>query len=185
MKNYLRWIVLVTALIASSRAQATGLIWTNQSGTFSDANNWSPVQAPGGPDGTRFTNDTSYTVAFTASTAQMVTNDFNGHAGTVTLDIGAANGWTLTNQTVAAGNAAFVVGQTANTTATVLMVSGSLNVTGISGAADMKIGGNGQGTFTVTNGTVRNNTTILGDTATGRGTLTIAGPSTPSALFAQ
>jgi hypothetical protein len=41
--------------------------------------------APAGGDGTRFTNDTSYTVTFTGSTAQMHSNVFNGHAGVVAL----------------------------------------------------------------------------------------------------
>src|SRR5207245_1902137 len=92
--------------------------------------------------------------------------------------IGAANTWSVTNGIQTAANGAFVVARDANTTANVFMVSGTLNTTGYVTFSRMIIGANGQGTFTVTNGLVRNNTAILGDQAAGRGTLTIAGPST-------
>src|ERR1043166_7760188 len=171
-------VVLIWEFIASSSVRGASLIWTNQSGTFSGASNWSPAQAPAGNDGTQFTNDTSYTVSFTASTSQMNSNYFNGHAGEVTLDIGAGQSWTVTNQQNGSGSGGFTVGQSASSTVSVMMISGSLNVTGVTGAAFIKIGGNGQGTFTVTNGTVRNNTTMIGEAATSRGTLTISGSST-------
>jgi len=170
--------ILLAATTISGTGQAATLIWTNSNGTFSTASNWSPAQAPAGGDNTSFTNDTTYTVSFSASTSQMHSNNFNGHAGTVTLNIGAGNSWTITNQQTGAGTGGFVVGQGAGTTATVQMISGSLNVTGLTAGAEIKIGGNGQGTFTVTNGTVRNNTTILGDTTNGVGTLMISGPNT-------
>ena len=162
-------VVLTCEFIACNDATAASLIWTNPaSGTFSVASNWNPASAPAGGDNTSFTNDTSYTVTLSASTSQMHSNNFNGHARTVTLDVGAGQSWTITNQQTGAGAGGFVVGQGANTTATVFMISGSLNVTGITGVADIKIGANGQGALSVTNGTVRNNITILGDTATGR-----------------
>src|SRR5437867_1449074 len=123
-------VILVTCeFIASETVRAAALIWTNQSGNFSDSFNWNPASAPVFGDGTQFTNDTSYTVTFTTSAPVLNTNQFNGHAGTVTLDIGAANNWTLTNTVQTATNGAFVVGRNLNTTASVFMISGSLQVT--------------------------------------------------------
>ncbi len=170
--------ILLAATIIGRTSRAASLIWTNDGGIFSVGSNWSPDQAPAGGDGTQFTNNTSYRVTFTGSTAPMCSNYFNGHAGRVTLDVGAAHSWTITNQQTGAGAGGFVVGQSVLANCAVQMISGTLNVTGITAAADIKIGGRGQGIFTVTNGTVANNTTILGDTATSAGTLTISGPNT-------
>jgi len=179
-------VILFAALVggAANRVLAATFVWTNLAGgSFQTGANWTTNggntgNAPAGGDATIFTNNASYTVTFSGSTPQMNSNSFNATAGTVTLNIGAGQSWTITNQVTSAGNGGFVIGQAANTTGTVLMIAGSLNVTGITGAADIKIGGNGQGAFTITNGTVYNNTTILGDTATGVGTLTISGPNT-------
>src|SRR5258708_39732592 len=108
---------------------------------FSAAGNWDPATAPAGGDATRFTNDTTYTVTFTGGTSKMSSNIVNSHAGIITFDIGSANSWTITNQQAGAGAGGFVVGSAANTTGNVYIASGSLNVTGITGAAFIKIGG--------------------------------------------
>src|SRR5437867_257868 len=162
-------VVLTCEFIANNTARATALIWTNQDGTFSVASNWSPPAAPAGGDSTTFTNNTSYTVTFTASTPLLVTNSFNGK-GTVTLNIGAANTWQVTNF--------FSVGRAGNATTTVFLASGTIVVTNtITATPDIRVGdaGTSAGTFNVTNGTVVTQGAAVGANSGDPGTLTISG----------
>ncbi|MCG3149119.1 MAG: hypothetical protein PCFJNLEI_02578 [Verrucomicrobiae bacterium] len=176
-------VAIVIGSVGVSSAAAANLIWTNttSSGIYSNSGNWNPVLVPGEQaiDATIFTNDTNYTVNFTAN-ATLATNYFNGHAGVVTVDITGST-WNLTNNangTATAGTSAFVVGQGLNTTATVYLAGGTLAVTNTLGGANLTVGGLGSGTFIVTNGTVIANTTKLGQTATGKGVLVLSGNGT-------
>jgi T5SS/PEP-CTERM-associated repeat protein len=154
---------------------AASLFWNSTlDGTFSDTGNWSPSQAPAAGDSTFFTNSASYTVTFTANALDMNSNYFSGKAGTVTLDLGAFT-WGLTNGSALAGRGAFVVGQVAGSTATVYLARGSLVVTNAAGTARLVVGGNGIGSFFITNGAVRANATSVGDNTGSRGTLVVSG----------
>ncbi len=157
------------ALIVPVRA--VDLIWTNGSGDFNSGANWSSGTAPAGGDSTSFTNDTDYTVNFSAAPSILNSNSFYGKAGTVTLDITGFT-WTLTN--------AFSVGRNGNATATVYLVGGKLAVTNAANTATITVGDAGfsQGALLVTNGTVIAGNTLVGRTFGARGTLLISGPST-------
>ncbi|MCG3150461.1 MAG: hypothetical protein PCFJNLEI_03947 [Verrucomicrobiae bacterium] len=173
-------IILLNLIALALPSHAATLIWTNttSTGNYSDQSNWAPALIPGNQvlDATVFTNDTTYTVNFTAN-ATLATNFFNGHDGIVTL---ALNGftWNLTNNadgTSTSAQGAFVIAQALNTTATVYLAGGTLAVTNTPASANLLVGGQGLGAFFVTNGTVLANQTKLGSTSTGRGTLVLSG----------
>ncbi|MCG3149122.1 MAG: hypothetical protein PCFJNLEI_02581 [Verrucomicrobiae bacterium] len=171
-------LIVLWGLAVVTPAPAANLYWTNttSSGIYSNSGNWNPVFVPGEQaiDATIFTNDTDYTVNFTAN-ATLATNYFNGHAGVVTLDITGYT-WNLTNgASGSSGNGAFSVGRDAATTATVYLAGGTVAATNVNNNAYVIVGGQGKGTFFVTNGTVVANRTQLGSTATGVGKLVLSG----------
>jgi PKD repeat protein len=161
------WALTLGLLIfGASNVRATDLVWTGTSGDFNAAENWDPAQTPADYDTTLFTNDTSYTVSFSADSPRMYSAIFTGHAGVVTLDIGTST-WSLTNR--------FYIGVN-DATATVYLASGTLAVTNV-GPAQIRIGDTGGasvGTLVVTNGTVIADAITLGGTAGAVGKLVIS-----------
>jgi fibronectin-binding autotransporter adhesin len=152
-------LVLGWGMVAA-QAQ-TNNIWIGGSGDFNTGANWDTGTAPVDGDNTTFTNDTSYTVSFSSAPATINSNVFNGHAGTVTLDIGSQT-WTVTN--------VFSVGQTAGATASVAQVSGTVNVPT---NGSFVVGDGGVGTYVLSNGTITPLRLIIGNTGTGRGTMVV------------
>ena len=112
------WALALGLFVGASTSHATTLIWTNGSGNFATAEKWDPAQAPAAGDSTTFTNDTSYTVNFTANSPALVSSIFTGQTGVVTLDIGTST-WSLTNFSLAVYNS----------TTTVYLASGTLAIT--------------------------------------------------------
>lgn len=167
-------VVLSLALLAgATRAYATTLTWTNASGTFSTAENWAPAQPPVPGDATLFTNATSYTVNFTGNTGTMASSIFaTGTTGAVTINISPFT-WSITNR--------FEVGKGANSTSTVYLAGGTLNVANF-GSAQIRIGDGltndvaAAGAFFVTNGTVIAEIINLGASSNGVGKLVVSGP---------
>jgi PKD repeat protein len=174
-------VIFVTDNGGNSTNQVTGheqvtLIWTNGDGNFSDGTKWNTGTAPAKGDVTYFTNGISYTVAFPAP-ALISTNIVTG-SGTVTYDIGT-NTWTIGN--------GFIIGGIGNTGAVYLaggsnVVSGGLIIgytpyltndyTG--DITNAVIASASVGTFVVTNGLVRADSTIVGYTNGAIGTLIIS-----------
>ncbi len=161
--------------VGATHSLATNLTWTANGGDFGTASNWDPALSPATDDKTLFTNDTSHTVTFSASSPVMDSNAFSNHAGVVTLDIGA-NTWNVTNN--------FYVGK-ADATSTVYLASGTLSVTavGFPASAQLRIGDpttnlfSCVGTLIVTNGTVEVNSAVVGPTNSSFGKLVITGPN--------
>lgn len=94
-------------------------IWINTSGgNFTNPANWS-AGVPTPADTAVFNDGSSYVVTFTTSTNSNV-GSFNKSGGTVTLDIGSGNTWTLGNN--------LVIRSPASNVQTVQVVSGQISV---------------------------------------------------------
>jgi len=117
--------------------------WRNTSaGLFSTGANW-VGGVPGSADTAVFTNATSLSVQW-SSAATTANASFRG-TGTVTQDIQTAS-WTVRTN--------YSVGDISNADATVVLSSGTLNVTNQAHTAQMVIGGAGKGTFALQGGTL-------------------------------
>ena len=167
-------VVALTLLVAATHGYGATFIWTNSSsGDFGNAANWNTNVAPTSGNATMFTNETTYTVSFSANFANMASSTFTtGKTGVVTLDLGAFS-LSITDQ--------FNVGR-ASSTATVYLASGKLTVAN-GNAGEVRIGDGlsnayfSAGTFIVTNGVVSADQTLVGASTNASGTLIISGPN--------
>ena len=138
-------ITLVAGIILPRHSiHAADSYWTNLSGgIFGNSGNWDPG-VPAAADNAIFTNNASYTVTWAANAAN-ANALFNAPGGTVSQDISGSS-WLISGS--------YVVGQNLGANSTVDHTTGTLLVTNAAGTGSMIVGQAGNGTYTLSGGTV-------------------------------
>ncbi len=144
-------LLTLSLLVCLSVSHAASVTWTNTaaSGSFQTANVWKPSTVPGGDDDSSFTNIQTYRIDFSSSALNSKAIVAALGNSTITLNIGSANTWTLTNSFRIATNS-----NSGANGATVILTNGTLAVTNSAGTGLLNIGETGTGTFILNGGTL-------------------------------
>jgi T5SS/PEP-CTERM-associated repeat protein len=153
VSTYLGGWILLSAIASIEAADS---FWTNNAGgTFSTAGNWiGGVPGPG--DNAHFTNDSGYTVTWTADAAN-ANAFFNGNPTanrTIFQNIGSST-WLLTNS--------FVIDSQSANNIKVTHETGTLVVTNADGTASLVVGQNPSGSHTFRIGQTTVGATVIAD----------------------